>query len=126
MSKKAKIIKAIAIIIQVVPLLVVLGIYSPVLVSRWDKALSISAIIIIILLAMIFRDATKKILQRPSGFLFSGIIFVLCMISNSIGDQLLVISATSLISGLIALPFNVWFNSLTRPITKEDLKQVGE
>ena len=126
MSKKAKIIKAIAIIIQVVPLLVVLGIYSPVLVSRWDKALSISAIIVIILLAMIFRDATKKILQRPSGFLFSGIIFVLCMISNSIGDQLLVISATSLISGLIALPFNVWFNSLTRPITKEDLKQVGE
>lgn len=126
MSKKAKLIKAIAILIQVIPLLVVLGIYSPVLVSRWDKALSISAIIVIILLCMIFKDATKKILQRPSGFLFSGIIFGLCLVMSSVGEQMLVISATSLISGLVALPFNVWFNSLTRPITREDLKKVGD
>ena len=60
------------------------------------------------------------------AFLFSGIIFGLCLVMSSIGEQMLVISATSLMSGLVALPFNVWFNYLTRPITREDLKKVGD
>lgn len=124
MSKKARIIKIIAILIQVIPLLVVLGLYSPIIVSRADKTVSVCAIVVAIILACIFKDSVKKFFQRPSAFIFSLIIFIGCLIYQSLGDQMLVISATALISGLIALPLNIWFNYLTRPVTAEDLKEL--
>lgn len=126
MTKKARIIKIIAILIQVIPLLVVLGLYSPIIVSKWDKTVSVCAIIVGILLCCIFKDAVKKFFQRPSGFVISLIIFVFCLIGMSLGEQLLIISATSLISGLVALPLNVWYNYLTRPASAEDIKRLVE
>jgi len=126
MSKKTLTIKIIAMCIQIIPILVVFGIYCPVFVSRWDKALSAGTIVVSVILMCIFRDAVKKIFQRPSAFIFSLIIFISCILMSSIGDQLLVISATSLISGLVALPLNTWYNFLTRPVNNEDLKKVGK
>lgn len=124
MSKKAKIIKIIALCIQIIPLLLVVGINAPVLVSRWDKALSSSAILVLILLAVIFRDASRRILAKPSGFFISAIVFGLCMMNISIGEELMTVSATSLISSLIAMPLNTWYNYLTRPLSTEEFKKV--
>lgn len=126
MSKKTLTIKILALCIQIIPVLVVFGIYCPVFVSRVDKALSAGAIVVIVILSLIFRDAFRKIFQRPSAFIFSGIVFGICLIGISIGEQLLVLSATSLMSGLVAWPLNLWYNALTRPLNPEDLKKVGK
>ena len=126
MSKKTLTIKILALCIQIIPILVVFGLYCPVFISRWDKALSAGAIVVIVILSLIFKDAFKRIIHRPSAFIFSGIIFVMCLIMCSIGDQVMVLSATSLMSGLAALPLNMWYNTLTRPLSPEDLKKAGK
>ena len=123
MSKKAKIIKIIALCIQIIPILVVFGIYCPALVSRWDKALSASSIILLIILMLIFKDSLGKFIGKHSALVFSIFTLILCLIQASIGSELLILSATSVISTLVALPLNVWFNVITKPVNNYDLSK---
>lgn len=126
MNKKAMTIKIIATVLQIIPVLVALCINAPIIVSRWDKTVSVAAIVAFIIIACIFKDAVKKFISTPSAFKFSLMIFILCLISLSLGEQLLIISATSLLSGLVCLPLNMWYNYLTRPITTEEMKEILE
>ncbi len=126
MNKKATVIKIIATALQIIPVLVALGVNAPIIVSRWDKTVSVAAIVVIIILACIFKDATKKFISTPSAFKFSLAIFIISLLALSLGEQLLIISATSLISGLVVLPLNMWYNYLTRPVTAEELKKIME
>ena len=126
MNKKATVIKIIATALQIIPVLVALGINAPIIVSRWDKTVSVAAIVVIIILACIFRDATRKFISTPSAFKFSLVIFISSLLALSLGEQLLIISATSLISGLVVLPLNMWYNYLTRPVSAEELKNMLE
>ena len=126
MKKKATIIKIVATILQIVPVLVALGLNAPVIVSRWDKTVSVAAIIVIIILALIFKDATRKIISTPSAFKFSLFIFITSLRALSLGEQLLIISATSLISGICCIPLNMWYRYLTRPVTAEEMREIME
>lgn len=119
--KKTTWIKAAAIVVTAVPPVVVLCLNFPVFVERTDKAISAAALLVAIICACIFKDATKKIFQTPSAFKICLIAFVLSYISISLGEQILQISATALISGACGIPLNMWYNYETKPATTDEM-----
>jgi hypothetical protein len=79
-----------------------------------------------VILALIFKDATKKIFQTPSAFKTCLICFLFSLIAVSLGQQMLQISATALISGACAVPLNMWYNNETKPATTDDIVKALE
>ena len=98
--KKSTWIKTFAVATQAVPPVVVLLINAPVFIERTDKAISAAAILVAVILALIFKDATRKIFQTPSAFKTCVFCFLFSLIAVSLGEQILYISATALISGV--------------------------
>lgn len=119
--KKSTWIKTAAIAVTAVPPIVVLCLNFPVFVERTDEAISAAALLVAIICACIFKDATKKLFQTPSAFKICIIAFVLSYISVSLGEQILQISATALISGACGIPLNMWYNYETKPATSDDM-----
>ena len=119
--KKSTWIKLAAVGVQAVPPVAVLLANAPVFIERTDKAISAAAILVAVILALIFRDATKKIFQTPSAFKTCLICFLFSLIAVSLGQQMLQISATALISGACAMPLNMWYNNETKPATTDDI-----
>lgn len=124
--KKSTWIKIAAVGVQAVPPVVVLLVNAPVFIERTDKAISAAAILVAVILALIFRDATKKIFQTPSAFKTCLICFLFSLIAVSLGEQVLQISATALISGACAIPLNMWYNNETKPATTDDIVKALE
>lgn len=119
--KKTTWIKAAAISVAAIPPIVVLCLNFPIFVERTDKAISAAALLVAIICACIFKDATKKIFQTPSAFKICVIAFILSYISVSLGEQILQISATALISGACGIPLNMWYNYETKPATTDEM-----
>ena len=119
--KKTTWIKIAAVCVAAIPPVVVLGVNFPVFVERTDKAISAASLIVALILACIFKDATKKFFQTPSAFKICLIIFVFSYISVTLGEQMLQISGTALISGACGVPLNMWYNYETQPATTDDM-----
>lgn len=124
--KKSTWIKIAAVSVHAVPPVVVLLVNAPVFIERTDKAISAAAILVAVILALIFKDATKKIVQTPSAFKTCVFVFLFSLIAVSLGEQMLQISATALISGVCALPLNMWYNHVTKPATTDDIVKALE
>ena len=124
--KKSTWIKLAAVGVQAVPPVVVLLVNAPVFVERTNKAVSAAAILVAVILALIFRDATKKIVETPSAFKTCLFCFLFSLIAVSLGTQMLQISATALISGMCAIPLNMWYNNETKPATTDDIVKALE
>ena len=118
--KKATWIKLAATVVAAAPVLV-LCLNFPMFVERTDKAISAAALLVAIICACIFKDATKKIFEMPSAFKICVIMFVLSYISVTLGEQILQISTTALLSGGCAIPLNMWYNHETQPATSNDI-----
>lgn len=119
-------IKISAVTVQALPPVVVLLANAPVFIERTDKAISAAAILVAVILALIFKDATKKIVETPSAFKTCLICFLFSLIAVSLGSQMLQISATALISGACAIPLNMWYNNETKPATTDDIVKALE
>lgn len=119
--KKSTWIKMFAVTVQAVPPVVVLIINAPVFIERTDKAISAAAILVAVILALIFRDATRKIFETPSAFKTCLFCFLFSLIAVSLGEQMMYISATALMSGVCAIPINMWYNHETRPATTNEI-----
>ena len=119
--KKTTWIKIAAVGVAALPPIIVLCVNFPVFVQRTDKAISASALLVAIICACIFKEATKKIFQTPSAFKICVICFIISYISVSLGEQILQISATALISGACGIPLNMWYNHETQPATTDDV-----
>lgn len=124
--KKSTWIKLAAVGVHATPPVVVLLLNAPVFIERTDKAISAAALLVAVILALIFKDATQKIFQTPSAFKTCLFCFLLSLIAVSLGEQILTISATALISGLCAMPLNMWYNNLTKPATTDDIVKAIE
>ena len=124
--KKATWIKIAAVGVTAAPPVVVLLLNAPVFIQRTDKAISAAAILVSIICALIFKDATKKIFQTPSAFKTCVVVFLFSLISVSLGEQLLQISATALVSGACGVPLNMWYNKETQPATTDDIVEALE
>ena len=124
--KKSTWIKLAAVGVHAVPPVVVLLANAPVFIERTDKAISAAAILVAVILALIFKDATKKIFSMPSAFKTCLICFLFSLVAVSLGTQMLQISATALISGACAVPLNMWYNNETKPATTDDIVKALE
>lgn len=121
MKKKATLIKIASVCVAGIPPVVVLCCNMPVFVEQTGKAISAAALLVAVILALIFKDATNKFFQTPSAFKTCVVVFVLSLISVNLGEQMLQISLTALISGACALPLNMWYNNVTKPASTDDI-----
>lgn len=119
--KKATWIKLASTLVAAAPPVIVLCLNFPVFTERTDKAISAAALLVAIICACIFKDATKKIFEMPSAFKICVIMFVLSYVSVTLGEQILQISATALVSGACAMPLNMWYNHETQPASTNDI-----
>lgn len=122
--KKAIWIKVIACLIAAIPPIVVLICNYPIMVSRPDTAISMVALIVAVILLLIFKDAVARFLKTPGYLKFSVIILIISILASNLGDQLLLISLTATISGVCALPLNIWYNYLTKPVSTNDMLDI--
>ena len=119
--KKATWIKIAQIGVTAVPPVVVLCCYFPDFIKDTGTTISAAGLLVAIILACIFRDQTKKLFQTPSAFKICLCVFLISLISLKLGEQMLVISATALISGACGIPLNIWYNQETKPITTDEM-----
>ena len=119
--KKATWIKIAALGVTAIPPVVVLCCNFPVFIQDTGKTISAAAILVAIICACIFKDATKKIFQTPSAFKTCVIVFILSYMGVTLGEQLLQISATALVSGACGVPLNMWYNYETKPESTDDI-----
>ena len=121
MNKKAFWIKFSQVCVTAIPPVVVLCVNFPVFIESTGKSISAAGILVAIILALIFRDATKKIFATPSAFKTCLIVFLISLIAVNLGAQMLQISATALVSGACGIPLGMWYNHVTQPATTNDI-----
>lgn len=121
MKKKSTWIKAFQVAVTAIPPVVVLCVNFPVFVESTGKCISAAGILVAIILALIFRDATKKLFATPSAFKTCLVVFLLSLIAVNLGAQMLQISATALVSGACGIPLGMWYNHETKPATTDDV-----
>lgn len=119
--KKSTWIKVAQIGVTAIPPVVVLCMNFPVFAESTGKSISAAAILVAIILALIFKDATKKLFSTPSAFKTCLIVFLLSLIAVNLGHQMLQISATALVSGACGIPLGMWYNAETKPATTDDV-----
>lgn len=121
MKNKATWIKVAQVAVTALPPVIVLCINFPVFIESTGKSISAAGILVAIILALIFKDATKKIFATPSAFKTCLIVFLISLIAVNLGTQMLQISATALVSGACGIPLGMWYNSETKPATTDDI-----
>ena len=121
MKNKATWIKVAQVGITALPPVIVLCVNFPVFIESTGKSISAAGILVAIILALIFKDATKKIFATPSAFKTCLIVFLISLIAVNLGTQMLQISATALVSGACGIPLGMWYNHETKPATTDDI-----
>lgn len=119
--KKSTWIKIAQVGVTAIPPVVVLCMNFPVFVESTSKSISAAGILVAIILALIFKDATKKIFATPSAFKTCVVVFLVSLIAVNLGAQMLQISATALVSGACGIPLGMWYNHETKPATTDDV-----
>jgi hypothetical protein len=119
--KKSTWIKVAQVAVTAIPPVVVLCVNFPVFAESTGKCISAAGILVALILAMIFRDATKKIFSTPSAFKTCVFVFLFSLIAVNLGAQMLQISATALVSGACGIPLGMWYNAETKPATTNDI-----
>lgn len=121
MKKKSTWIKIAQVCVTAIPPVVVLCANFPVFAESTGKSISAAAVLVAIILALIFKDATKKIFATPSAFKTCIFVFLISLIAVNLGAQMLQISATALVSGACGIPLGMWYNAETKPATTDDV-----
>ena len=124
--KKTTWIKIAQIGVTAVPPVVVLCCYFPDFIKDTGTTISAAGLLVAIILACIFRDHTRKLFQTPSAFKICLFVFIISIIFVNLGEQMLVISTTALISGACGIPLNIWYNHETKPATTDELLNAME
>jgi uncharacterized membrane protein YfcA len=93
----------------------------PVFIESTGKSISAAGILVAVILAMIFKDATRKIFATPSAFKTCVIVFLISLVAVNLGYQMLQISATAMVSGACGIPLGMWYNAETKPATTDDI-----
>lgn len=121
MKKKTTWIKISQLLVTAVPPVVVLCVKFPEFIKTTGASISAAGLLVGIILALIFRDQTKKLFQTPSAFKTCLVIFLLSLIAVNLGEQCLWISATALISGACGVPLQMWYNHEKNPESTDDI-----
>ena len=124
--KKSTKIRIAMIVVYLTPVIAGAIYCAPPIVSRWDKCLSFTGIILAFILAMVFKDAVKRIATKPTLFVTSIVMVIISAIACSLGEQLLIMSSCALLGGLLSLPLGIWYNQEVRPPTNKEVMEQFE
>ena len=119
--KKSTWIKIAQVGVTAVPPVVVLCMNFPIFIESTGKSISAAGLLVAVILACIFKDATSKFFATPSAFKTCIIVFAISLIAVNLGVQMLQISATALISGACGIPLGMWYNHETKPATVDEM-----
>lgn len=121
--KKATLYKICSSILQILPPLIVLIFCCPIIITRADKIISLAAIVVLIVVFLVFKDAIRRFFKTPSAWKFGLVVMCICLICLSLGNQLLYISIAIVGGGLLAIPFEVLYNMEVRPPTNKEMME---
>lgn len=119
--KKTTWIKIAQLSVTTIPPVAVLCCYFPHFIKTTGTTISAAGLLVIIILACILKDQTKKWFSTPSAFKICVVIFVLSVIAVNLGQEMLIISATGLASGACGVPFDMWYKHETAPTTNDEM-----
>lgn len=127
MRKKPILIKILAYIIHIIPVIVVTIIKGGNLIKSPSSSLSIIALFATIIIALIFKNALKSTLDSFGAFWFSLLSVIICVVIYNIGEPLFWIAGASLAGGIISTPLHIWYSYITKPVTEDAfLKALNE
>lgn len=114
------------IVVYLIPVIIGAIYCAPLIVSRWDKCLSFVGIILAFIVIMVFKDAMKRVVTKPTLFVTSIIMVIISAVACSLGEQLLIMSSCALLGGVISLPLAIWYNQEVRPPTNKEVMEQFE
>ena len=121
--KKATLYKICSSILQILPPLVVLICFAPVIIQRADKIISLAAIVVLIVIFLVFKDAIRRFFKTPSAWKFGIVILIICLLCMALQEQLLYVSIATVGGGILAMPFEILYGMEVRPPTNKEMME---
>lgn len=121
--KKSTLYKIYSSILQILPPLIVLICYMPIIIHRADKILSLAAIVVLIVIYLVFKDAIRRFFNTPSAWKFGVIVLIISLLCMALQEQLLYISIATVAGGLLAMPFEILYAMEVRPPTNKEMME---
>lgn len=117
--KKRIIVKIFAIIVNLLPIAIALLWKGTLIVNRTDTTISAVLLFTLIVTAIILKDSFYNYFKGTmSGVKIATLMFVLSWLFITIGEPLMWVSGATVLGGLLALPLNMWYNELIRPVSE--------
>ena len=105
-------LKILSLAIQVLPVIIVTGCYTPLLVRSTSPGLSFAAIVVLFIVALIFKDNLLKHFQSLNWTKVCIVIAGISAVSLFIAEPLLVASGAGLLGSLIAYPLEIKYKQM--------------
>lgn len=105
-------LKILSLAIQVLPVIIVTGCYTPLLVRSTSTGLSFAAIVVLFIVALIFKDNLLKHFQSLNWTKVCIVIAGISAVSLFIAEPLLVASGAGLLGSLIAYPLEIKYKQM--------------
>lgn len=121
--KKSTLYKICSSVLQILPPVVVLFCFAPVIIHRADKIISLAAIVVIIVMLLVFKDAFRRFFKTPSAWKFGVVVLIICLLCMALQEQLLYISIATVAGGLLAMPFEILYGMEVRPPTNKEMME---
>lgn len=111
-------LKILSLAIQVLPVIIVTGCYTPLLVRSTSTGLSFAAIVVLFIVALIFKDNLLKHFQSLNWTKVCIVIAGISAVSLFIAEPLLVASGAGLLGSLIAYPLEIKYKQMVDDATE--------
>lgn len=111
-------LKILSLAIQVLPVIIVTGCYTPLLVRSTSTGLSFAAIVVLFIVALIFKDNLLKHFQSLNWTKVCIVIAGISAVSLFIAEPLLVASSAGLLGSLIAYPLEIKYKQMVDDATE--------
>lgn len=105
-------LKILSLAIQVLPVIIVTGCYTPLLVRSTSTGLSFAAIVVLFIVALIFKDNLLKHFQSLNWTKVCIVIAGISAVSLFIAEPLLVASGAGLLGSIIAYPLEIKYKQM--------------
>lgn len=105
-------LKLLSLAIQVLPVVIVTGCYTPLLVSNASTGISFAAIVVIFIVALICKDNLLKHFQSLNWTKVCIVIAGISAASLFIAEPLLVASCAGLVGSIIAYPLEMKYKQM--------------
>lgn len=105
-------LKILSLAIQVLPVIIVTGCYTPLLVRSTSTGLSFAAIVVLFIVALIFKDNLLKHFQSLNWTKVCIVIAGISAVSLFIAEPLLVASGAGLLGSVIAYPLEIKYKQM--------------